>query len=290
MGAKPTTGAGARLQLLIAAVLFSTGGAAIKAVSLNAWQVTAFRCAVAALTLLVFVPETRRGWSWRLMPVALAYAATMFFFVAGNKYTTSANTIFLQSTAPLYLLVFSPLILKERLRREDLWFLFTLAGGMTLFFLRPEAPTATAPNPFLGNLLGAGAGLTWACTLLGLRWLASRESTDGASLIRAVVAGNVTDLVLCAYGAFPVEDSSAVDWYVILYLGAIQIGLAYVLVTSGMKRVPALEASLILLVEPVLNPLWAWLMHDERPGALALTGGAIIAGATCLRIWQQRRV
>jgi len=289
MRVSPATGAGARIQLLIAAVLFSTGGAAIKAVSLNAWQVTAFRCGVAALTLLLFLPETRRGWSWRLVPVALAYAATMFFFVAGNKFTTSANTIFLQSTAPLYLLVFSPLILKERLRREDLWFLFTLAGGMTLFFLRPEEATATAPNPFLGNLLGAGAGLTWACTLLGLRWLGSTGGADGASLIRAVVAGNLTAFVLCAYWAFPVVESSPSDWYFIVYLGAIQIGLAYVLVTSGMKRVPALEASLILLVEPVLNPLWAWLMHDERPGVLALTGGAIIAGATCLRIWQQRR-
>ncbi|MDH3644514.1 MAG: EamA/RhaT family transporter, partial [Gammaproteobacteria bacterium] len=90
MRANPATGAGARIQLLIAAVLFSTGGAAIKAVSLNAWQVTAFRCAVAALTLLLFLPETRRGWSWRLLPVALAYAATMLFFVAGNKLTTAA--------------------------------------------------------------------------------------------------------------------------------------------------------------------------------------------------------
>lgn len=282
------TAAGARIHLLIGAVLFSTGGAVIKAVSLNVWQVTSFRCAVAAATLLLFLPQTRRGWSWRLVPVALAYAATMLLFVAGTKLTTAANAIFLQSTAPLYLLLLGPLILSETLRRRDLWFLFALAGGMALFFLRPEAATATAPAPVLGNLFGAGAGLTWACTLLGLRWLSIRDDTDGASLVRAVVAGNIMAFVLCGYWAFPVVNSSAGDWYFIVYLGAVQIGIAYVLVTNGMRRVPALEASLILLIEPVLNPLWAWLMHDERPGVLAVAGAVVIAGATCLRIWQQR--
>ncbi|HLS47395.1 MAG TPA: hypothetical protein VK012_02685, partial [Gemmatimonadales bacterium] len=100
----------ARLRLVLAALLFSTGGAAIKATTLTAWQVAGFRSGVAALVLFLLLPESRRGWSWRTLLVGISYAATLLLFVLANKLTTSANTIFLQSTAPLYILILSPLL------------------------------------------------------------------------------------------------------------------------------------------------------------------------------------
>jgi pterin-4a-carbinolamine dehydratase len=118
-----------RFQVLAAALLFSTGGAAIKATALSAWQVACFRSGLAALALLIAMPAWRRFWSPRAMLVGLAYAATMIGYVTGNKLTTAANTIFLQSTAPIYLLLLGPLLLREKVRRSDL--LFTAALALT---------------------------------------------------------------------------------------------------------------------------------------------------------------
>src|SRR5690242_18865355 len=108
-----------RLRIALAALLFSTGGAAIKAADFTAWQVASFRSGVAALTLLILVPAARRGIGWKPALVGTAYAATLVLFVLANRLTTSANTIYLQSTAPLYVLLLAPLLLKERIRSSD---------------------------------------------------------------------------------------------------------------------------------------------------------------------------
>jgi drug/metabolite transporter (DMT)-like permease len=121
--------ASARLAILAAAALFSTGGAAIKATSLNGWQVASFRSAVAGLALALFLPGARARWSRGVLTVGVSYAATMILFVLGNKLTTAANTIFLQSTAPLYLLLLGPWLLKEPIRRRDLALLVAMATG-----------------------------------------------------------------------------------------------------------------------------------------------------------------
>ncbi len=277
----------ARLLIVLGAVLFSTGGAAIKGTDLNAWQVAGFRSGVAFLALVLLVPAVRQGWNLRVVPVAIVYAATLTLYVAGNKYTTAANTIFLQSTAPLYLLILGPWLLKERVQTSDLWFMVAMAAGLSLFFVSLDAPSETAPAPLLGNTLGAMAGICWAFTLLGLRWLARQPGAGSPATAAAV--GNLMAFVICAPWAFPVVDSSAADWWVILYLGVMQIGVAYVLVTAAMSRVSALEASLLILVEPVLNPVWAWVLVGETPGRFAIVGGGIILAATVVRTIQQRR-
>src|SRR5690242_14132764 len=105
-----------RLMLLAAATLFSTGGAAIKAASVSSWQVASFRSAVASVTLLLLFPAARRLANWRLWPVGLAYSGTLVLFVLSTRLTTAANAIFLQSTAPLYLLALAPLLLHEHIR------------------------------------------------------------------------------------------------------------------------------------------------------------------------------
>lgn len=271
----------ARLLLVVAAVLFSTGGAAIKATTFTGYQVASLRSGIAALTLLLLIPAARHGWTWKTFAVAVTYAATLFLFVVANKLTTSANTIFLQSTAPLYLLVLAPWLLKEPLRLKDVWFMLAVGVGLALFFVTRDAPMATAPDPYTGNVLAAISGVTWALTLMGLRWLGSTDGGD--SQYPAMVAGNALVFLVVLPMALPLTDVGPLDWTVIIYLGAIQIGLAYMILARGIREVPAVEASIILLVEPALNPLWAWGIHGEVPSVLALTGAGIIFGSTVLR-------
>ncbi|HEX2206945.1 MAG TPA: EamA family transporter [Longimicrobium sp.] len=271
-----------RLQVLGAALLFSTGGAAIKATTLTAWQVAGFRSGVAALAVFLLVPAARRGWTWHVVPVGVAYATTLVLFVASNKLTTSANAIFLQSTAPLYMLLFGPLLLKEHVRRRDLGFMAPVLLGLVLFFVGSEAPVHTAPNPPLGNLFAVISGVTWALTIVGLRWLGNRAGGEGSGL-PTVIAGNLIAFFACLPLALPVRGAGTADWASVVYLGVFQIGAAYLLLTAGVRHVTALEASVLLLLEPALNPVWAWLMHGETPGPWSIAGGILILGATILR-------
>lgn len=271
-----------RLQLLGTALLFSTGGAAIKATGFSTWQVAGFRSIVAAISILLVVPAARRTWGRRVALVSLAYASTLILYVAANKLTTAANAIFLQYTAPLYLLLLGPWLLREPIRRSDGALIAALAAGMALFFVGHQAPLHTAPDPFRGNILGALSGLSWALTVAGLRWIESRDNAGGAGMA-TVAAGNLVAGLVCLPKALPVAGARVEDWLLVGYLGVFQIGLAYALLTRAVRRVPALEASLLLLAEPALNPLWAWIVHGETPDALALTGGALILGATLVR-------
>ncbi|MEK7404481.1 MAG: DMT family transporter [Acidobacteriota bacterium] len=276
-----------RLLLLVAAVLFSTGGAAIKATALTSWQVASFRSAVAALALLLLVPAARAGWNWRVGPVGVAYASTLVLFVLATKLTTAANAIFLQSTGPLYLLLLGPLVLREPLRRRDIGLIAVVGAGMALFFAGQEAASPTAPDPLHGNVLGACSGVTWACTIAGLRWLGSGRA--GNSAPASVAAGNLLAFLACLPMALPVSGAQWRDAAVILYLGVFQIGLSYFCLTRAIRHVPALEAAILLLAEPALNPVWAWLAHGERPGRWALAGGALILTTSVVNTWLQSR-
>ena len=283
----PSGHAAARLKLVGAALLFSTGGAAIKATTLTGWQVASFRSGIAAVAVLLLAPEARRGWSWRAVLVGVAYAATLVLFVTANKLTTSANTIFLQATAPLYMVVLSPWLLGERVRRQDLLVMAAVAIGLILVLTGHDAPVVTAPNPGRGNLLAAASGLTWALTVCGLRWVGADKA--GGSAVPAVVAGNLIAFGAALPFALPLVAPQPVDWIAVTYLGVFQIGVAYMLVSSALRRVTAIEASILLLVEPALNPFFAWLVHGEKPSAFAVAGGLIILGATTLRTWLDSR-
>jgi drug/metabolite transporter, DME family len=273
------------------ALLFSTGGAAIKAATLSGWQVASFRSAVAAVVLLVALPEARRGWSWRVAPVAAAYAATMVLFVLANRLTTAANAVFLQSTAPLYLLFLAPWLLREPVRARDMLCALAVGGGMVLLLTGSERSAATAPDPRHGNLIGLASGLAWALTMTGLRWL-GRDAIPGKPYnpaLATVALGNVLAFLIALPLALPATGFRGADVAVILYLGVVQIGLAYFLLTHAVRHVPAFEATVLLLLEPVMNPVWAWLVHHETPGPWALAGGAIILSAVAANSWVQAR-
>jgi DME family drug/metabolite transporter len=277
-----------RLLLFAAAFLFSTGGAAIKACSLTSWQVAGFRCGIAAVVLLILLPEARHGWTWRTGLVGLTYAATMILFVLATKLTTSANAIFLQSTAPLYLMILGPFVLNERIRRIDVLVIAAVAGGAVLLLLGSEHAGATAPDPARGNILALLTGLVWAVTLAGLRWLGRQHGTTDPAAA-TVIIGNIVAFAASLPFALPVVRIGPADLAVLLYLGVFQIGLAYVALTRSIRHIPALEASTLLMVEPVFNPIWTWLIHGERPSSLALAGGSLIIFATSAATWVRSR-
>lgn len=272
----------ARMSVLGAALLFSTGGAAIKGTQIAAIQVAGLRSVVAALAMVILLPEARRGFQLRLLPAAIAYALTLIAFVTATKLTTAAAAIFLQSTAPLWVLLLAPLLTGERVRKRELPLLAVVAAGLSLVFLGSRDAAASAPRPELGNALALASGFTYALMIVAMRRLA-RHGDRGDGSLAAMVLGNVLAFAACAPFCWPPPQMSWADALAVGYLGVVQIGLAYLLFTRGLRALPALEVSLLSMLEPVLNPVWTWLLHGERPSALALAGGAIMVLALAAR-------
>lgn len=281
---------GARLRVLAAAALFSSGGAAVKAVQLTGWQVACFRSLVATFAFLLLLPEARRWPPPRVLAISSVYSITMILFVLSNKLTTAASAIFLQATAPLWVVLLSPWLLGERVRMRDVVYMGVLAGGLACFFVGIEPATAMATNPLLGNVLAALSGLTWALTIMGLRSLGRAGGKGDESWGPAsALWGSIITVVCCLPMALPLGPTRGQDWLVVGYLGVFQIAIAYVFLLRGIVNVRALEASLLLLLEPVLNPLWAWAVHGEEPGAWSIAGGVILLLATVVKSWVDAR-
>ena len=208
-------------------------------------------------------------------------------FVTATKLTTAANAIFLQYTAPLYLLILGAMFLRERPTRLDYATVAIAFGGMCLFFVgRLEARDAT------GNLLAAASGVTLAVMFTLLRLPSCTTETRPQAMLlgnELLVVGLLA--VNLGRGAWDIFTPGPADLGGLAFLGIVQIGLAYLLFGFGVARVGALEASLIGMLEPVLNPLWVFLALGETPGWWAVGGGAIIVVAVAARtiITERRR-
>jgi drug/metabolite transporter (DMT)-like permease len=263
-----------RLAILGAAVLWSTGGAAIKLCNLSAWQIAGGRSLVAGVFLFVALRETRRRPDRTTIAVALAYAGTVVLFVLANKLTTSANAIFLQDTAPGWVLLLSPWLLREWPTRGAVLSLPVYAVGLGLFFLDELSPGQVA-----GNIVALASGVSFALCIVGLRRAGSRGPA-------ALVWGNAIGFVATAPFWLSGPSPAPLDLALVAYLGVFQLGLAYLLFSRGLEHTPAIEASLLALLEPVLNPIWAFVFAGETPGPWALGGGAIILAATAWRTLQ----
>lgn len=278
----------ARLQTIAAALLFSTGGAGIKVAAFSGLQVSALRSGIAAIALLIFL-RGRLVWSPSVALAGIVYAATVTLFVLSTKLTTAANAIFLQATAPLYVLLLGPLVLNEHFKRRDVLYLLAVALGMLGCFVGRPAATATAPDPILGNLLAVLCSITWAFTLIALRYFERDHSRPGLGMSAAAV-GNLFASIAALPFAWPFPAAATGEWATLMYLGVCQVGLAYVCLTAAIRHLPALEVSLLLLIEPVFNPVWTWLLHGEHPGTWTIAGGGIILTATALRSLHDARV
>ena len=313
----------AALQAVVAGILFSTGGAAVKATELDAWQVAGTRSVVAAAVLLLAIPAARRwaggpgaagcggvsAW-WRdqarrralllTLGTGCCYCLTLVLFVHANKRTTAAETIFLQSTAPLFVLLLAPILLRERPGARQLLFVPLFGAGLVMAFFGGADAVATAPDPRTGNVLATFCGLAYGLTLIGLRAAgrplpagraagAPGEMTstgDGGAVrapgIAAAACGNVIVCLACLPVMAPLDSVDPGDLGIVVLLGLFQVALAYVFVTRAARILEAPVLALLLLLEPALSPLWAMWFHGEQPHLLTWAGGGLIATATLL--------
>ena len=265
----PRTG---RLLIAAAALLWSTGGLAIKLVPLPAMGVVFWRSLVAGLVILAAFRPSRASWRHAAPSTVIVYALMILTFVSATKMTTAANAIFLQYTGPLYVLALAPFLLKEPFRRADAAAVGVALLGMSLFFVGRLDPGALA-----GNLVAVLSGVFFGLTVLLLR----RDASGDA--IPSVIAGNLAAAALAlpfAWGNLALDLRGVA---LVLFLGVFQMGISYILFVRGLGTVPAAEASLLGMLEPTFNPLWAFLGLGETPSGWASLGGLIVLAAVGAR-------
>ena len=261
----------AAVLLVLCAVLWSTGGLLIKWIAWPALAVAGMRSAIAAIVLLLVLREWRPRWSWWLGSGALAGAASMLGFVVATKLTTAANAIFLVYTAPLYVALLSPWVLHEPIRRGD-WLTILLAMlGLGCFCF--EQLTFAG---WIGNGCALGSGLATAWLVVCLRKHAAMSPLSMLVLANVLVAVAGVPFM---FAAMP----DPVSCGLLLIAGVGQLGLPLVLYGKAIPHVRAIEAVLIPILEPVLNPVWVLLFIGEVPSGWALLGGVIVLGAVTAR-------
>ena len=299
--------------VIIAVLLWSTGGMFIKlATNLDAYQITFFRSLLATITVLIITRKNGLRINAFGIMCSFIYAALLFLFVWATKHGTSANAIFLQYTAPIYILILAPFVIGEKFHWRDLVTIIFCIGGMSLFFVGQLDATAYQANiaalasgVFLGlyiMLLKHPRATGAASIPAGRITVTPEESTPQAGMLAAPVAHPLNPVITVIYGnlilalltlpsgisALPtitVTDVAAVS-----FLGIIQIGLAYILFIKGVTGgTRPLDASIIGFIEPLLNPVWVFLFVGEKPSNWAILGGVIIIATVVAHTFSQYR-
>ena len=243
----------------------------IKLVDWNPLAIAGTRSAIAALLIWAFRRRVRLNWSLAQLGGAVCYAATVVLFVLANKWTTAANAILLQYTAPIYVALLSYWFLRERIGKWDIAAITATFGGMILFFLDD-----LSTGGIVGNFVAILSGIAFAGTALFLR-----KQKDG-SPVESVFLGNIIAFLIGV--PFMLQSSpDATGWLGLILLGVFQLGCSYILYAEAIKYVTALEGILIPIIEPVLNPIWVFLLLGEIPGQWAVCGGIIVLLSITLR-------
>jgi drug/metabolite transporter (DMT)-like permease len=257
------------LFLLLSAVLWSTGGVMIKAINWQPISILAGRSIFSSILFFIYLRRFPTHFTPWKMTASVAHILTAFLFITATKLTTAANAIFLQYTAPIYIVLLGIWFLSERPSRTDWISMGIIFAGMLLFF-----GDKLSASGFYGNVLAILSGVTLAVMNVALR--AQKNGNPAESIFIAHLFTAVVGF------PFVLKETWTVNsWLIILYLGIFQIGFSFIFFTSAIKHVPAIEATLISTLEPILNPVWVFLFLGEEPGRLALIGGLIVlAGVT----------
>ena len=255
----------ANIILIIAALMWSIGGLFIKMVDLSPIAITGTRSIAAALVFLVYLKRPQWHWNRYFVLGVLSYAAMMLLYVFSIRLTTAANAIFLEFTAPIYVVILGYYILNERITIFDVLSMFVIFSGMTLFFI-----DELTFYGFWGNIMAAVAGVC-----LGIVTVVIRKENDSAFQI--VLMGNILTALVCIPFMFlGFQETVSADWLIIFALGIIQLGIPYILYTKALKHVGALDAILVSMIEPILNPFWVYIFVGEKMGEWALIGGILV--------------
>lgn len=253
--------------LILASLLWSLGGLLIKSIKWNAVAIAGGRSFIAALLMLTIIRKPNMEFSRYKVGGAFAYVGTVALFVMANKLTTAATAILLQYTAPIYVALLGAWFLKERTTLLDWATIVLVFGGMFLFFV-----DEMSAGGFLGNIYAILSGFSFACMVLMLR------KQKNESPLESVFWGNVlTAIIGLPFMFSSIPDTSSIIG--LLLLGIFQLGISYILYAAAIKHVSALEAILIPVIEPLLNPVWVFLFLGEFPGPWAVVGGFIVLSA-----------
>ena len=260
------------ILLICTAILWSKGGFLIKFINWHPVAIAGGRSIIAALIMWAYVKKPKFTWSNIQIMGAVAYALTVIFFVIANKLTTAANSILLQYTGPIYVALFSYWFLKEKITAIDWITILTVILGMTLFFIEK-----LSSDGILGNFIAILAGIAFAGLALCLR-----KQKDGSPL-ESLILGNILTGIIGLPFIIDSGIPSQQSIIALLVLGIFQLGLPYILYSKAIKHVSALDAVLIPVLEPILNPLWVFLLLGESIGMWPMIGGAIIIVAITTR-------
>jgi drug/metabolite transporter (DMT)-like permease len=258
------------LFLVIAATLWSTSGVLIKMMDWQPLAILSARSLFASLVFLVYLRRLPKRFNrWQLM-AAGASILTQFLFITSTKLTTAANAIFLQYTAPIYIVLLAFWFLREKPSRTDWVSMFIIFLGLFFFF-----GDKLSTGGLYGNILAILSGVTSAVMMVSFR--AQKNGTPEESFLIASLFTAILGFPFVLKEAWTVNN-----WLIIAFLGIFQIGLAFVFFTKAIKHIPALEANLVGTLEPVLNPLWVFLLLGESMGAFALIGGLVVLSGVTL--------
>jgi drug/metabolite transporter, DME family len=272
-----------RLFILGASVLFSLGGVLAKEINLGGAPLAFWRSLFAGLAFLPFVPT--RLWVFRpgMIPLALAFAATMALYLGAIKATTAANAIFLQCSATFWTIPLAAIILREKPDRRSIVGITLAMVGVVLIVIRGRDGRASEG---LGIALGLASGVGYAAIVVGLRRLRGLDPT-WLSAFNNLATAVLLGLGIVAYsGTIPLPEPH--DWPILVAFGVVQLAIPYALFARGLRYVQAPEAALITLLEPVLNPLWVFLRHGERPADATLLGGLFLLTGVASRYLPRR--
>ena len=268
------------IYISFSALLWSSGGLFIKVIELDAFQISFYRSGIAALTILIIClyKKINLRFEFDIISVlcSLSYAFILILFVIATKLTTAANAIFLQFTAPIYLLVLEPIFLKTKFEKRNLIALVFCFAGMILFFFGK-----LDMSNIQGNLLAIGSGICFALFSLFLKWKKKIHKTE--STIIYIITGNILVCLFCLpviYDKLQIEINQAV---ILLFMGVFQIGISYIIFNEGIKYISATESMIIAMLEAILNPIWVYIGVSEVPSVYSIAGSVIILGAI---IWR----
>jgi drug/metabolite transporter (DMT)-like permease len=259
------------LLLLAAAILWSLGGVLIKSIDWTPLAIAGSRSLIAIVVIGLVMPGVGRKISWRILPGALAYAGTVVLFVIATKLTSAANAIFLQYTAPIYIAIISPWVLHERTKPLD-WLLILVAlCGVALFFVDQLGFEGLS-----GVIAALASGVSFAWLTVFMR----RHRNESPESI--LLLGNILTLLFASPWMFPFANLERNGIWILL-LGVLQLAIPYLLYSQAIKHIRALDAAIISIIEPILNPIWVILVRGEHASRWSIFGGAIVLTTSLFR-------
>lgn len=255
--------------LVLCAILWSLSGIFIKTISVNALAVSGGRSIVATVFFLLVFGKPRCPRQPVFYGAIFACAGTMLLFVSATKLTSAANAILLQYTAPVFVCLFGWLFFRESLTSLDLAATAFVMGGMVLFFMGNLSLNGGTER--IGNLLAIGSGVCFGLQTVFMR----RLRHIGSSPESVLVWSNLLCFVI-AIPFFFIKVPTTTDLLLIGLMGLIQVGLASILYIYALRHMSSLELILIPILEPLLNPVWVFIVRGEKPGWAAIAGGVLI--------------